>query len=100
MTPILHRIFVLPEKVEEADETIRRARAVGIHVELDKREHAAVTIGTVVAIGSTCYKEFNSSAEEQGVQVGSKVVYAKYSGAKMPGVEYICLNDEDIIAVV
>ena len=38
MKPVLHRVFVLPDAVEEQDETIKRAKELGILIELDKRE--------------------------------------------------------------
>ena len=99
MKPVLHRIFVLPDLIEEQDETIKRARAVGIHVELDKREKDAVTMGIVKAIGSTSYIGFDTTAEQQGIAVGSHVMYAKYSGAKVPNSDLIILNDEDVLGV-
>lgn len=98
--PVLHRVIVKPDKVEEADEQIRRAKAAGIHVELDKREEKAVVLGTVISIGSTAYNEFGTSAEEQGVVPGARVQYAKYSGVDLPNENLLILNDEDIIGVV
>lgn len=97
---MLHRIFVLPDQVDEVDEKVKSAKALGLYVELDKREQKAVVQGTVVAIGDTAFVAFQSSAEKEGVVVGSKVLYAKYSGADVPNTEYLILNDEDIIAVV
>ena len=58
LNPVLHRVLVKPEDVSEIDETIRRAKAAGIHVELDKREKKAGVIGTVVKVGNTCFKSF------------------------------------------
>ena len=98
--PVLHRIYILPEDVKEADALIASARKSGLIVELDKREQKAATTGTVVSIGSTAYKEFNTTAEEQGVVVGCKVLYAKYSGAAIPNSELLILNDEDILGVL
>lgn len=98
--PILHRIYVQPDKVEEADDLLKRAREAGIHLEMDKREQKATTTGTVVAIGSTAYKEFGTTAEEQGVVVGAKVLFAKYAGAPVPNTDMVVLNDEDIIGIM
>lgn len=99
MQPVLHRVFVLPDEMEEQDETIKRARAVGIYVELDKRERAAVTMGIVKAIGSTAYVSFDTTADKQNIKVGSHVMYAKYSGAPIPNSDLIILNDEDVLGV-
>lgn len=100
INPILHRVIVQPDDVQEVDGVIARARAAGLHVELDKREQKATTVGTVVSVGSTAYKEFGTTADQEGVTVGAKVLYAKYSGAAIPNSELLMLNDEDILGVV
>ena len=100
--PILHRVLIKPEKVEDIDDVIRSARAAGIDVQLDKREQAAIEIGTVLDLGTTCYREFGTSPEEQGIEVGAKVFFAKYSGKSVKDGEekYLVINDEDIIGVI
>ena len=100
--PILHRVLIKPDAVEESDELIRRAKAAGIEVQLDKREQAAVEYGTVVALGSTCFSEFGTTPENEGVVVGAKVSFAKYAGktVKVEDTKYLMLNDEDIIGVI
>jgi co-chaperonin GroES (HSP10) len=100
LKPVLHRIFVRPDQVDEVDEQVKRAKDIGLYVELDKREQKAVVVGTVVAIGNTAFEAFQSSAEEEEVEIGSKVLYAKYSGAEVPNSDLLILNDEDVIAVV
>ena len=100
--PILHRVLVKPDNVEDADDVIRSARAAGLQVQLDKREQAAIEIGTVILVGITSYKEFGTTAEEQGVTTGAKVFFAKYAGKSVKDGEekYLMLNDEDIIGVI
>jgi len=98
--PILHRVLVKPEEVEETDELLKRARLAGIQIELDKREKKATVIGTIVSVGSTAYKEFGTDPQKEGIVEGTKVLYAKYSGAEIPNTELIILNDEDIIGVL
>jgi len=98
--PVLHRILVLPEQVEDTDDLLRRAKAVGIKIELDKREKKAAVIGTVVAIGNTAYREYGTTHKEEGIEIGSKILYAKYSSAEVPNSDLIVLNDEDIIGVI
>ena len=102
INPVLHRVLVKPEAVEEVDELIKRAKAAGIEVQLDKREQAAVEVGTVVLVGSTAYKEFGTIAEDQGVVPGAKVYFAKYSGktVKIGEDKHLLLNDEDIVGVI
>jgi len=99
--PVLHRLIVLPDKVEDADDLIKRAKAAGLEIELDKREQRAMTTGTVVSIGSTAYKhQFGSSAEEQGIAEGSHILFEKYAGGAVPNTEFILLNDEDVLGVL
>ncbi len=100
LNPVLHRILVKPEDVTEADDTLRRAKQAGIVVQLDKREHKAGVIGTVVKVGNTAFLSFDSTAEKEGVVPGAKVYYAKYSGAETRDGEHIWLNDEDILGVI
>ena len=102
INPILHRIIIKPDLIEEADEVFRSARAAGLAVQMDKREQAAIEVGTVVRIGSTCYKEFGTTAEEQGIVVGAKVFFAKYAGKSVTDNEekFLAINDEDIIGVI
>ena len=93
--PVLHRVLVKPDSVEEKTSS-------GILLALDKREEAAVERGTVVLVGSTAYKEFGTTAEEQGIVPGARVTFAKYAGKtiKDGDVKYVCLNDEDIVGVL
>jgi co-chaperonin GroES (HSP10) len=100
--PILHRILVKPDNVEDVDDVVRSARQSGLVVQLDKREQAAIELGTVVLVGSTCYKEFGTTAEEQGVVVGARVFFAKYAGKSVKDgeIKYLMINDEDCIGIV
>ena len=97
--PSLHRIVVKPFDPLDADDRIKSARSAGIVVELDKREQKATTIGVILSVGSTCYKEFGSNPADEGICVGAKVLYAKYAGSPIPNEENIILNDEDILGV-
>lgn len=100
LKPVLHRVLVKPDDVSEVDEVVRRAKAAGIEVQLDKREQKAGVIGTVVKVGNTAFKDQGSSAETEGVVPGAKVYYAKYAGAETKEGGYIWLNDEDILGVI
>ena len=99
--PVLHRILLKPDNVEDADDIVRSAKAAGIEVRLDKREQAAIETGTVVDIGSTCFQEFGTTPSDQLVNIGSKVIFAKYAGKSVKNGEdkYLMINDEDIIGV-
>ncbi len=95
VNPVLHRVLVKPDKLEEKTSS-------GIIIQYDKREEAAVEKGTVVDVGVTAYKEFGTSAEELGVIPGARVTFAKYAGKViMDGdIKYLVLNDEDIVGVL
>jgi co-chaperonin GroES (HSP10) len=102
--PILHRIIVKQRKLEEVDQTLKRARAAGIviaeHADTT-RAQAGVDKGTVIAIGPTAYRDFNT---ESPIKVGDIVVFAKFSGKVIQDPEdeeeYVALNDEDIVAII
>jgi co-chaperonin GroES (HSP10) len=99
-----HRLMVKPILIEETDEVFKRAKASGLLVERDplekKREHESVDQGVVVQIGPTAWRDFNS---DPWTKVGDTVVYARGAGKKVVDPEdqeiYICLNDEDVVAV-
>jgi co-chaperonin GroES (HSP10) len=101
--PILHRIIVKQDKLEDKDDAFKAAKAMGIIIHTDerKREQAAIDTGTVVSIGPTAFKDFG--VDPAPISVGDVVVYAKYGGkaVKDPKTneEFVALNDEDVIAI-
>lgn len=103
IVPVLHRILIKQDKLEEADEMYVRARKMGIEIALtddNKRAQASVDTGTVVDIGATAFRDFGTTSP---VQKGDRIAYARFSGkfVKDPidGVEYVMLNDEDVVAI-
>lgn len=102
--PILHRVLVRPDKIEEKDEAFKRAKSAGIIVHRDEasREQAAIDTGSVVSIGPTAFKDFG--ADTFPIAVGDSVVYARYAGKVIvdPDTEekFVALNDEDVIAIL
>ena len=102
--PLLHRIIVKQRKLEEVDQTLKRARAAGIVIAEHGdtiRAQAGVDKGVVIAIGPTAYRDFNT---ETPIKVGDIVVFAKFSGKIIQDPEdeeeYVALNDEDIVAII
>ena len=98
ITLLLHTVLVKPDSVEETDEVLRRAKAAGIELKLDKREEKAVEFGTVVSVGPTAFKDYGRSPDI--LKEGDYVTYAKYAGKeiKHKGNTYLILNDQDVIA--
>lgn len=98
-----HRILVKPERLEDIDPALKRAREWGLQLaESPKRqEQAAVDKGTVLQIGPTAFKDFGGEA---WCAVGDLVAYAKYGGKYVTDPytqeEVLILNDEDIVAVL
>ena len=95
---LLHTVLIKPDRVEDTDEVIRRAKAAGIEVKLDKREEKAVEYGTVIQVGPTAFKDYGRTPDI--LKEGDYVTYAKYAGKeiKYKGVDYLILNDQDVIA--
>jgi co-chaperonin GroES (HSP10) len=101
---ILHRVLIKQDKLEETNPVYQRAAKSGIIIpdhEDNKRAQAGVDVGTVVQIGPTAFKDFNTSSP---LKVGDKVAFAKYSGKAITDPSddeiYIALNDEDIVAII
>jgi co-chaperonin GroES (HSP10) len=100
--PLLHRIIVKQDRLEEKDDVYRRATAAGLEIpKLDEklREQAAIDTGVVVKIGTTAFIAFG--ADTPPVEIGDYVVFAKHAGKTIvdpeDGQKYVALNDEDLI---
>lgn len=102
--PLLHRIIVKQDILEDKDKAFAAAKKVGIITDFAERdrEQAAIDTGTVVSIGPTAFRDFN--VDVSPVKEGDTVVYARYAGKTVvdPDDEqkYVALNDEDLIAVI
>ena len=104
IVPLLHRILIKQAKLDEVDQTLKRAKASGIIIaehDDNKRAQAGVDKGVVVAIGPTAYRDFNVDVP---IKVGDIVAFARFSGNTSQDPEdeeeYVALNDEDIVAVL
>lgn len=100
---VLHRILIKQDKLEETSVDYVRMRKLGLQLaetEDRKRAQAGVDTGTVVAIGSTAFRDFGT---EPPIMVGDKIAYARFSGKFItdPATqeEFVALNDEDVICV-
>ena len=98
---LLHHILVKLDDAIEADQDLKRAKAAGIILELDKREQAAVEYGTVVKIGPTAFKDLGR--DPTILKEGDRISFARYSGKSLKdsdGTEYLLLNDQDVLVVI
>ena len=101
--PVLHRIIVKADKLEETDATFIKAKSMGIVIpehEDRKRAQASVDKGKVVSIGPTAFKDFHTDCP---LKVGDYVAYARFAGKFVtdPSTdeEFVALNDEDIVCI-
>lgn len=104
ITPLLHRIIVKQQKLNEAHKEYKRAEAIGLIIpdhEDSKRAQAGVDKGVIVAIGPTAYRDFNTDVP---IKVGDTVAFARFSGKVIvdpkDDEEYVALNDEDVVAIL
>jgi co-chaperonin GroES (HSP10) len=102
--PVLHRILVKQDALEDKDSVFAAAKRMGIQIARDEkdREQAAVDSGVVVAIGATAFLDFK--VETSPIKVGDRIVYARYAGKTIvdpdDDVKYVALNDEDVVAII
>ena len=96
LTPVLHRIILKLDSIEEVT-----ASGIVIPKDLIEKERKAVEIGTVVSIGETAFKDYGGSIDT--IKVGDRVIIAKYSGKEIKDVDdtqYVVVNDEDILVII
>lgn len=89
-------VLVKPEKVEE----VTKGGIILTQTTRDS-EQAAATIGTIVAIGPSAWKDLDDGTP--WCKLGDKVSYAKYAGVSMKGADnesYVLINDNDILSVL
>lgn len=98
---LLHHVLVKLDDAIESDQDLKRAKAAGIILELDKREQAAVEYGTVVQIGPTSFNDYGR--DPTILKEGDRISFARYSGKSIKdsdGTEYLLLNDADVLVVI
>lgn len=102
--PTLHRILVKADNLEDVDKTHVKAREMGLVIPdqdgMKKRAQAGVDRGTVLAIGPTAFRDFNSDSP---IKVGDYIAYARFAGKiitdPFTDEEFVCLNDEDVVCI-
>lgn len=96
LTPVLHRIILKLDSVEEVT-----ASGIVIPKDLIEKERKAVEIGTVVSIGETAFKDYGGSIDT--IKIGDRVIIAKYSGKEIKDIDetqYVVINDEDVLVII
>ena len=102
--PVTHRVVIKQLQLEATRAEYKRANAMGLIIpetEDKMRAQAGVDQGTIMSFGPTAFRDFET---EVPFKVGDFVAFAKYSGKVITdpedNVEYVVINDEDIIAVI
>lgn len=98
---LTHHVLVKLDDPIEADELLRRARAAGIEVQLDKREQDAVEYGTVITVGPTAFKDYGRNPDI--LKGGDRISLIRYAGKSIKdsdGTKYLVLNDSDVLCVI
>ena len=96
LTPVLHRIILKLDSIEEVT-----ASGIVIPKDLIEKERKAVEIGTVISIGDTAFKDYGGSIDT--IKIGDRVIIAKYSGKEIKDIDdtqYVVVNDEDILVII
>ena len=98
---LTHQVLVKLDDPIEADEILRRAKAAGIEIQLDKREQDAVEYGTVISVGPTAFIDYGASPDI--LKGGDRISLARYAGKSIKdsdGTKYLILNDVDVLCVI
>lgn len=98
------RVLVKPDKLEDFDPVIARAKAAGLELaETEaKNERTAIDTGTILQIGPVAFSD--RGGVENWCKVGDRISYARHGGkvVKDPTnheITYLVLNDEDVCLV-
>lgn len=103
IVPFDKRVLVLHDKVEEKT----KGGIILPDAEVDKKKYAQTT-ATVIAVGAMAFAEPKYDAQQWGVEAtfpepGDRVLVGRYSGdvhKGADGVDYVILNDSDILAFI
>lgn len=96
IVPLLHTVVILPDAVETTTSS-----GIVIPDMVTDKERKAVEFGTVVTVGPRAFIDYGR--DPTILKGGDRVSFARYSGKVIKdsdGVEYVLVNDIDILAKV
>lgn len=101
LQPIEYKVLVLPDLVEETDETIKRAKLLGIELPAAEKERDKMKqiTGTLVSVGGNAFSDMEAPVPK----VGDKVYFAKYAGLTLQAddkTEFRMMNDKDVTGML
>lgn len=101
--PVGHFMLIaLPTMAEQT------AGGIFIPTAVNERERAASVVGTVLAMGASCYKDKQRFPDGPWCKTGDKVLFSRYQGSRFKSkdlesgemVEYRMLADDAIVGTV
>jgi chaperonin GroES len=96
--PTEFKVLIEPETVEE-----KTKGGIILPDETKERDQFAQMKGTLVAVSPLAFTYADWASEDDKPKPGDKVLFAKYAGAKVTGMdgrEYRLANDKDVAAVL
>jgi chaperonin GroES len=96
IVPLLHTVLIKPDEVET-----KTASGIVIPDLVTEKERKAMEYGTVVTVGPRAFIDYGR--DPTILKGGDRVSYARYSGKVIKdtdGIEYVLVNDIDILAKV
>ena len=96
IVPLLHTVLIKPDEVET-----KTASGIVIPDMVTDKERKAMEYGTVVTVGPRAFIDYGR--DPTILKGGDRVSYARYSGKVIKdtdGIEYVLVNDIDILAKV
>ena len=96
IVPLLHTVVILPDAVETTTSS-----GIVIPDMVTDKERKAVEFGTVVTVGPRAFIDYGR--DPTILKGGDRVSFARYSGKVIKdsdGVDYVLVNDIDILAKV
>lgn len=101
LMPIEYKVIVKPDLIEETDDVIKAARAVGIELpeaQREKEKNRQIS-GTLVAVGGKAFEDMGNPMPK----VGDKVYFARYAGIVLESdnkEQFRLCNDKDVTGVL
>lgn len=101
-----HRLLVKPDAVAEQLEVPSGLKEGGFKVvkpaDLERREEAGTQIGTVLQVGPTAFRAFDSNDPnwKPWCAAGDRIIFARYAGKFVEDPDtkekFFVINDEDV----
>jgi chaperonin GroES len=90
-----YNVAILPDSIEEKT-------AGGIILPTNDRSKWEVQEGTIDAMSVHAFSYADWPEGERKPQVGDRIVFGKYAGARIDrnGVEWLVIKDKDVVAVI